>query len=131
MLICQDDAGGQPCTMRTLQSEQERSLTPLLTRVGPARRDAVVLRAGVCVIRPDRTVSGGCTAAWASGGTSAAGDERQRTRSWPAHRVLYDVYGGDWTLTSLFIGLSTVLDADTFCTLKYAEQRLQLRETWR
>ena len=59
MLICQDDAGGQPCTMRTLQSEQERSLTPLLTRVGPARRDAVMLRAGVCVIRPGSTYRGG------------------------------------------------------------------------
>ena len=126
MLICQDDAGGQPCTMRTLQSEQERSLTPLLTRVGPARRDAVVLRAGVCVIRPDRTVSGGCTAAWASGGTSAAGDERQHevmARPYGSVRCLrrrLDILELDWVL----IGLSTVLDADTFCTLKYAEQRL-------
>ena len=123
MLICQDDAGGQPCTMRTLQSEQERSLTPLLTRVGPARRDAVVLRAGVCVIRPDRTVSGGCTAAWASGGASAAGDERQ-------HEVMARPYGSvrclrrrldlDWGAHRT----KYLLDADTFSTLKYAEQRL-------
>ena len=41
------------------QSEQERSLTPLLTRVGPARRYAVVLRAGVGVIRPGSTYRGG------------------------------------------------------------------------
>ena len=58
MLICLDDAGGGTATC-TLQSEQEWSLTPLLTRVGPARRYAVVLRAGVGVIRPGSTYRGG------------------------------------------------------------------------
>ena len=76
------------------QSEQERSLTPLLTRVGPARRYAVVLRAGAGVIRPGSTYRGG---AQQHGPREAAPrHERHRTRSWRTHRVLYDVYGGDW-----------------------------------
>ena len=58
MLICLDDAGGGGTATCTLQSEQEWSLTPLLTRVGPARRYAVVLRAGVGVIRPGSTYRG-------------------------------------------------------------------------
>ena len=59
MLICLDDAGGGGTATCTLQSEQEWSLTPLLTRVGPARRYAVVLRAGAGVIRPGSTYRGG------------------------------------------------------------------------
>ena len=89
MLICLDDAGGGTATC-TLQSEQEWSLTPLLTRVGPARRYAVVLRAGVGVIRPGSTYRGG---AQQHGPREAAPrHERHRTRSWRTHRVLYDVY---------------------------------------